>query len=764
MLFIQDCHNNRSIHFPGLAYFTLYTIFLQTRKQLLTKALVIISLKLIVMKVFIGITLIFLLLAAFSISPSIKAADSYSVWNPVIDLPYPLASHAVTRIDNRVYVLGGGDAVDYRSEIYSADVDTGGSLSPWAYRGELPLDLIWHNIQMVNSRMYLLGGAKKDPTINSISSLNTVYLAQLNSTGDIIGWIPQANLPMSLARGGTFTFNNRLYYVGGLVRQSNNSVESVVSGVYMTDVNSDGSINNWSSVSSLPQPRAEFAVFLVGNRVFIVGGMNPNSTPANSVYVGTINEITGNIDWQVHSNLPTGLRRPAYSQMENTAFLIGGYDGTSFTKKTYIKDLTNQSIEWTEINPELLQGNCCNGAISYNRFLYLIGGHDGVSYFSSVLKMDILTSSKVPNLKQFDTQWKNMEYDSAAEWSRGKDTIERWGCAITSAAMILSYHGHRVNPDGLNNWLKNNNGYIAEGLVDWSAITRYAKLSNDINPLLPKLEYKRYQPFETEKLDIELENNRPVILKTVRPNDQGTHFIVVSEKIDNDYKINDPSTNYSLLSQYPSIQYNRIDAFVPSQTDLSYLYLYTDNNTKLSVYLPDGSQINEGFTVENPLIDQTNQEIGPQKTLNSFSLAKPISSAYIFRVSGNNRYKIVSRIYDNEAVLTELSQTAFLEKNTIDTYLFTVSKPSKMQIIDFDFVKQNLKEAYNSRQIKNRNLYLLLKASVEAAEKFYLKKKLLYARQTLDATRTIIQVSKKQLTQDYYIGILAYIKYLKESI
>ncbi len=61
-------------------------------------------------------------------------------------------------------------------------------------------------------------------------------------------------------------------------------------------------------------------------------------------------------------------------------------------------------------------------------------------------------------------------------------TIKQKGCALTSAAMILGYHGVSVLPSTLNTWLINYKdskggplGYDKDGGIYWTAVSAYAK-------------------------------------------------------------------------------------------------------------------------------------------------------------------------------------------------------------------------------------------------------------------------------------------------
>jgi hypothetical protein len=118
----------------------------------------------------------------------------------------------------------------------------------------------------------------------------------------------------------------------------------------------------------------------------------------------------------------------------------------------------------------------------------------------------------VPDIKQFSTPWSSQEYDQATKWSL-KPTIERWGCALTSAAMILRNFNHKVFPDFLNNWLKSqSDGYIRNGLINWLAVSRFSKTNTqkiDENLDLPTLSYERVETSDKSKIEEILNQNIP---------------------------------------------------------------------------------------------------------------------------------------------------------------------------------------------------------------------------------------------------------------
>lgn len=84
-----------------------------------------------------------------------------------------------------------------------------------------------------------------------------------------------------------------------------------------------------------------------------------------------------------------------------------------------------------------------------------------------------------------DGGWAGDTYDDGTFFCGGGNTIGYCGCAITSVAMGLRYFGiatdtlgEAIDPRTLNTWLINNGGYTSEGVLDWTAVTRYASSSN----------------------------------------------------------------------------------------------------------------------------------------------------------------------------------------------------------------------------------------------------------------------------------------------
>lgn len=108
--------------------------------------------------------------------------------------------------------------------------------------------------------------------------------------------------------------------------------------------------------------------------------------------------------------------------------------------------------------------------------------------------------SRLPLVKQNNSLWGSNEYDHASLWS-STPTIARWGCALTSAVMVLHSHGHlhlpdetALTPSSLNLWLLSQpDGYLGQGHLNWRAISRLTSI-NEQHSTLPALEFSSVTP------------------------------------------------------------------------------------------------------------------------------------------------------------------------------------------------------------------------------------------------------------------------------
>ncbi len=223
----------------------------------------------------------------------------------------------------------------------------------------------------------------------------------------------------------------------------------------------------------------------------------------------------------------------------------------------------------------------------------------------------------VPYFSQNALPWGPNEYDHSQSLGFSNTTMDRWGCAVTSAAMVLNYHGMTqfsnntpLNPGTLNDWLKTHNGYLTGGsgngsysYLSWPAISKLSKDLFDAGKSNIKLMHKRaYPSANTTVLLNEDINIRkfPDILYVNNASTSG-HFVVAKGVLDNSYSINDPEWNVPSLSFFNN-SYMQVDRYIPSNTNLSYVVFVA--NPEVEILVTDSLGRKTGKQIVNGQVEK----------------------------------------------------------------------------------------------------------------------------------------------------------------
>jgi hypothetical protein len=112
------------------------------------------------------------------------------------------------------------------------------------------------------------------------------------------------------------------------------------------------------------------------------------------------------------------------------------------------------------------------------------------------------------------------------------DTMGQAGCAVTSAAMVLSAYGVDTDPDRLNQYLTTHGGYTENGWVYWEKAAEVAP-GGQVE--------KAYEDLPSYALiDQNLLAGNPVIVRLTLRNGH-THFVVLLGKEGWNYLVQDPA-------------------------------------------------------------------------------------------------------------------------------------------------------------------------------------------------------------------------------
>jgi len=367
----------------------------------------------------------------------------------------------------------------------------------------------------------------------------------------------------------------------------------------------------------------------------------------------------------------------------------------------------------------------------------------------------------VPDFKQYDNRWKLNIYDKASAWSNNP-TINHWGCALTSAVMVLRYYNHDIFPNTLNDWLINQeDGYLRNGLINWLAVSRFSKqnsskISNNQN--LKYLEYRRIiNPSYLDLDELMISNEIPIIKVP-------GHFFLVKGKIGTEYLVNDPASEKKFLSEIEdsSNKMVRIDKFTPSNTDLSYLMINLDQSCNFKIY-EGNSELSNGYSSDEPLIDDTNNFDLSGENLSSFYLPSPTSGYYKVDIFCSEGYHLDTYIYNKDGDVYKKTITPNSEG--INSVLVYIGNQPIISDVSFKTLLSDIENMYLNREIKSFAVYFFIKTQIIQAKTLNNFDRIQLSKRKLETAGEIIKkMTPSLIKKDASSYLLTKIKFLSESI
>jgi N-acetylneuraminic acid mutarotase len=338
----------------------------------------------------------------------INSDGTLGTWITSTSLPSTLAIPQTIVTKNRVYLLGGQDTINNVSTVYSAPINTDGTLGTWEVGTSLPVSVRTTQVIVTKNRIYLLGGIGNSGLLSTVytapfngglndysqfyavdNSVNYMeagsgkpwqqqYQINLTQTDDITGWITDSSvLPSPVHGASVVVTKNRVYLLGGF-----NSV--ALSTVYTAPINTDGTLGTWVSDTSLPVALQSASAITICNKVYLIGGSNTAFVGLNSVYVSTINSDGTLGTWSSYGTLPGSTHSPAVIVTKNRIHVIGGYhNGAISTVYSAVVNIDGSIGVWSTGTALPITLYQCSTLVTKNR-VYLIGGNNGTSARSTV--------------------------------------------------------------------------------------------------------------------------------------------------------------------------------------------------------------------------------------------------------------------------------------------------------------------------------------------------------------------------------------------
>lgn len=289
-------------------------------------------------------------------------------WSNSGSLPAALSASQAIVTKNRVYLLGGINSSENNvSTVYTAPINSDGTLGAWTTTTSLPDVVSRAQAVVTKNRVYLMGGHRNSAIVS------TVYTAPINSDGTLGAWTTSSNLPGNLALSTSIVTKNRVYLLGGSTNASTGT-----STVYTASINTDGTLGTWTTATSLPGSLGWSQAVVTKNRVYLLGGWT--SLAVSTVYTAPINSDGNIGTWSTGTALPAALHWVQVFVTKNRVYILGGWNNTNVINTTYSAPILNDGTLGTWVaGTALLTTNAVSQCIVVNNKIHLLGGRNEAS-------------------------------------------------------------------------------------------------------------------------------------------------------------------------------------------------------------------------------------------------------------------------------------------------------------------------------------------------------------------------------------------------
>ena len=202
----------------------------------------------------------------------------------------------------------------------------------------------------------------------------TNYYAPALSSGGIGTWTITTSFPSGVPSSGTLIeYNGYVYYIGGCCS---------VSTVYYAPINSNGTLGSWTATTPLPATMGLSTSVVYNGYVYEIGGWN-GSAVVSTVDYASINSNGTLGSWTATTSLPTALGYNTSVTYNGYVYEMGGYNGSTYITTVYYAPILPSGALGAWTTTASLSFTTDAGSAIYDGYVYYSGG--GAVCFSQIL-------------------------------------------------------------------------------------------------------------------------------------------------------------------------------------------------------------------------------------------------------------------------------------------------------------------------------------------------------------------------------------------
>ncbi|MGD1952799.1 MAG: Kelch repeat-containing protein [Leptolyngbyaceae cyanobacterium] len=188
-------------------------------------------------------------------------------WVDVGELPEPLTIHAVTSLDDQIYIVGGSNTfrpgnTTVIDKVFTATVADNGTVGEFQELAPFPTPVGWVTATTVDNRIFAVSGTAQ---FRPSQLLDQVWVADIQPDKTLSTFEPVGTITARQRHATVLVDRTLVAIAGGAANQVLSTVESA-------EVDATGNVGPWTELPALPETRYAHAAFVHDNNIYVSGG------------------------------------------------------------------------------------------------------------------------------------------------------------------------------------------------------------------------------------------------------------------------------------------------------------------------------------------------------------------------------------------------------------------------------------------------------------------------------------------------------------
>jgi len=363
-------------------------------------------------------------LSASAVNSGTYYETTVNTWSPIASMSTGRFGLGVGTAGGKLYAIGG-----FKDDCLTTNEEYNPSTNTWTPMTSMSPGRSDHAVVSLDDKIYAIGGS----TTGSVyQTTNQMYNPSANT------WTPMASMSTARQQFGAVAVENYIYAIGGygnsqyIEVDGNNILTPGKNHVERYDPGTGTGTDSWTYMQPMPEARWESCCVAVGTNIYVIGGINHNSSgwldPVNEVLIyNTLSNL-----WSPGTPLPIALTRCRGGVIDGKIYVAGGIKNdpsNEVVNTLYMLDPTpsdGSTPAWTQLaSMSYSTSRFAAGVI--NNSLYVLGGNSFTDTYIS--ECEVFTTSTIIEL---------LDSANTAEVVPPTDTNNKWTIELTGVGYKLA--------------------------------------------------------------------------------------------------------------------------------------------------------------------------------------------------------------------------------------------------------------------------------------------------------------------------------------